>query len=241
MRNFWLVVATLIFSFSSASKAAQEFSPPRFIKVSPSSPIFAIALKNVKKTLLEPRTPLAFDNGTFADNCASYSNLSNTSTPEESIRNKEIHSEYLICEALILVSSDSYIIDKHAALPSNTAKEFFERLDLRSFPSSLNNRADDQRHTLKTLMESSTIKISEDSIEIESDEQFFSLKIIGTLSRATLNNGVKSAQKEWIVWIGDERKDGNYKSYSTVVVRPPTPSSRGRYTGSIYPAPATQR
>ena len=66
--------------------------------------------------------------------------------------NEAVHDgEYLVCDALRMVGAQPFIVTQ-AALPAHAAKALYERLDLRTFPSSLRNRADGPTHTLKTLL-----------------------------------------------------------------------------------------
>jgi len=226
-------VATLMFA-AGALHAAQGSALHTFTQVGTTSTELATALHDIKKTLFTPRTPLTFDNGAAAGNCAEYSNLATTHSPDESVRNAEIRAEYLVCDAVRLISSEPFFVEKNP-LPAGAAKALFERLDMRSFPSSLRNRANEQSHTLKTLLASGTVKTTRDTVEVETEEQFFSLQIVGVISHTASKGGVKVRQSEWIVWVGDEMKDGNYKSYRTMVVRPPSKPSGGRYTGALYP------
>ena len=79
------------------------------------------------------------------------------------------------------------------------------------------------------------VTLTQDTVEVETVTQFFSLKIVGVVSRPSPEAGGERLQTEWIVWVGDELKDGNYKAYRTLIVRPPSNSRGGRYTGTLYP------
>lgn len=230
-----LFTAVVALMFNGNALHASDGSGERALtQVGTISPELATALQDLKTALYTPKTPLTFDNGAAARNCAEYSHLLTSHVPEESVRNAEIRAEYLVCDAIHLISNESFLVTRHT-LPATAAKALLERLDLRSFPSSLHNRTTDQSHTLKTLLMSGTVKTTRDSVAIKTDEQFFSLQIAAVISRPASNGSTKKRQSEWIVWVGDEMKSGNYKSYRTLIVRPPTPSSGGQYTGSMYP------
>lgn len=232
-KTLFTAVAALMLN-GSALHASEGTGERALTQVGTTSPGLATALQDIKTALYTPKTPLTFDNGAAASNCAEYSNLLTNHAPEESVRNAEIRAEYLVCDAIRLISNESFLVTRHT-LPATAARALLERLDLRSFPSSLHNRATDQSHTLKTLFMSGTVKTTRDSVAIETDEQFFSLQIAAVISRPASNGSTKNRQSEWIVWVGDEMKSGNYKSYRTLIVRPPAPSSGGQYTGSMYP------
>lgn len=180
------------------------------------------------------QTALRFDNGDVANNFLQYSNLLSAGAPDESARSAEIRGEYLVCDAVRLLGVQPFILTQ-AALPANAVRALYERLDLRTFPSSLRNRADDRTHTLKTLLALGTVTMTRDTVEVETDKQFFSLKIVAVVTRPSTQGGVQRQQKEWIVWVGDELKDGNYKSYRTLIVRASNDSRSSPYTGALYP------
>lgn len=232
MKPWLAAVIVLIFSGALPVESAPVSLADTRVEVI--HPDLAIALQDVKKMLSTPRTPLAFDNGATAKNCAEYSNLLATSAPDESVRNAEVRAEYLVCDAVRLISSEPFQAVKRT-LPTHAAQALFEQLDLRSFPSSLRNGTDDQKHTLKTLLASAKVTMTDNAVEVETSEQFFSLHIVGVIRRSAAKGSTKTHQNEWIVWAGDELKDGNYKSYRTLIVRPPSRASGGRYMGSMYP------
>jgi hypothetical protein len=234
VNKFLLTTAATVYLSLGASQAASHSAHKALTQVSPQNAAVAAALTDLKGALSVPRTALPFDNGGVANNCAQYSNLLSTSAPDESTRSAEIRSEYLVCDALRMVGTQPFIVTQ-AALPANAVKALYERLDLRTFPSSLRNRADGPTHTPKTLLGLGKVTMNRDTVEIETDTQFFSLKIVGVVSRPATEAGSERLQKEWIVWVGDELKDGNYKSYRTLIVRPSRDSRGDRYTGTLYP------
>ena len=101
--------------------------------------------------------------------------------------------EYLVCDALRMVGAQPFIVTQ-AALPAHAAKALYERLDLRSFPSSLRNRANGPTHTLKTLLALGKVTMNRDTVEIETDTQVFSLKIVGMVSRPATEAGGERLQ-----------------------------------------------
>jgi hypothetical protein len=233
-RTLSTAVVSLMIAGGGALHAAEDSAPRTFTAVGTTSTQLATALEDIKTTLSTPRTPLQFDNGSVAINCAEYSNLVAENAPLESVRNAEIRAEYLVCDAVRFISKGPFLVEKHT-LPATAAKALFEHLDLRSFPSSLRNRASGPTHTLKTLLASGKVKTTRDTVEVETDEHSFSLQIAGVVSRPISKGGMNMHRSDWIVWVGDEMKDGNYKSYRTLIVRPPNKRSGGRYTGSVYP------
>ena len=151
LKKFGLAAAAILCVSLAASPAASHSAHHAITQISPQNAAVAAALTDMKGALFAPRTALPFDNGGLANNCAQYSHLLFTSAPDESTRGAEIRSEYLVCDALRMVGAQPFIVTQ-AALPAHAAKALYERLDLRTFPSSLRNRADGPTHTLKTLL-----------------------------------------------------------------------------------------
>ena len=89
------------------------------------------------------------------------------STTDEAVHD----GEYLVCDALRMVGAQPFIVTQ-AALPAHAAKALYERLDLRTFPSSLRNRADGPTHTLKTLLTLGKVTMTQDTVEVETGAQF---------------------------------------------------------------------
>lgn len=234
VKKFWLSATVTLYFSLAVSHAASNSAHHAITQVSTQNPALTAALTDLKMALFAPRTALLFDNGGVANNCAQYSNLLSSDVPDESTRSAEIRSEYLVCDAVQMLGLQPFIVTQ-ASLPANAARTLFERLDMRSFPSLLRNRADGPTHTLKTLLALGKVTMNRDTVEIETDTQFFSLKIVGVVSRPATEAGGGRLQKEWIVWVGDELKDGNYKSYRTLIVRPSRDSRGDRYTGTLYP------
>lgn len=210
--------------------------PTGIAQVVVTHPDLAVALQDLKTSLFRPRTPLAFDNGASANNCAEYSSLVLTSAPQESVNNASIQSEYLVCDAVGYIASEPFTVDP--TLPrtrmARRGQALFERLDLRSFPSSMHNRTDDRTHTLKTLLTSGEVTLTGDTVEVDTSDQFFALQVVAEVRRPAVKGAAKPRPIAWIVWVTDERKAGNYRSYSTLIVHPPSKSSTGAYTGTVY-------
>ncbi|MVT30276.1 hypothetical protein GO496_25880 [Acidovorax citrulli] len=169
------------------------------------------------------RTPLAFDNGESARNCREYAELLPKSRPVESERNFEIRGEYLLCDALHLVAGKPFAAEK-AGVAARRARTLHDRLDVRTFPSSLRNRADAKRHTVKTVLPGAS-HAQGAVVAVETPDQRFRLEVVATVAPG------KGRKPEWIVWVSDESKTGTYRGYSTLVVQPPRNKS-GAYTAA---------
>jgi hypothetical protein len=216
------------------SLAAWFFLCPLHVSANPepvhtvdvTNPALLVALQNIKHTLTTERTALAFENGASSKNCLDYSILLSQSPVTESVRNSEIRGEYLLCDSVRFISDRPFIARKKT-LPRGFSMALFERLDLRTFPSSMRNRATDQAHSLKTLLQGQ-VQAHGSTLTIENNDHFFKLQIVGLVPAG------RGPAQDWIVWVTDEVKGGNYRSYRTLIIRPPNGPS-GSYTAALYP------
>lgn len=195
-------------------------------EVEVANPNLLVALQDIRKTLNADRTRLLFENGSHAESCLEYLNLLPKHLPLETLRNSEIRSEYLLCDSVRIISSEPFVANKKNPTHS-ISKVLFEKLDLRTFPSSLRNRTDDQNFTLEALFPG-VGKFQGSKLEVETAEHFFKLEVVGVV-----HHGASSAQ-DWVVWVTDEIKVGNYKSYRTIVV-PNVGKPSSRYVATLYP------
>ena len=183
-------------------------------------------LQDIVKVLRADRTEFSFENGQSSTNCIEYLNLLTISPPSEAVRNSEIRSEYLVCDSVRIISSEPFIA-REKKLPKVVTKALFENLDLRTFPSSLRNRTDDTKNTLKALLQGK-VTFQGSELQVETSGNFFKLEVVGVVHRGA------TPTPEWVVWVTDEVKGGNYKSYRTIVVRHSGEAS-GRYIATMFP------
>ncbi len=220
--RIWSIVAALMMATSFAVKANEK--PVNLVEIS-NSALF-LALQDIRKTLNSDRTRFSFENGQSSKNCLEYLNLLSTSLPSETIRNSEVRSEYLLCDSVRIISSEPFLAEKKN-LTRHIAQTLFENLDLRTFPSSLRNRLDDRKYTLKTLFPGAG-KFQGSKLEVETLDHFFKLEVVGVVHHGA------GPVRAWVVWVTDEAKGGNYKSYRTIVVTN-SENAPGRYVAAMYP------
>ncbi|ABM32055.1 hypothetical protein QRO11_16380 [Paracidovorax citrulli] len=214
----WIVLAAAALAAGTLQAAG---APAPTVRVA--NPELLAALQNPEAALQAARTPLAFDNGESARNCREYAELLPKSRPVESERNFEIRGEYLLCDALHLVAGKPFAAEK-AGVAARRARTLHDRLDVRTFPSSLRNRADAKRHTVKTVLPGAS-HAQGAVVAVETPDQRFRLEVVATVAPG------KGRKPEWIVWVSDESKTGTYRGYSTLVVQPPRNKS-GAYTAA---------
>ena len=172
-----------------------------------------ISYKNIGSTFKKTRNKLSFNGGQVANDCNSYFELTSKYDVEESIYNQQVKSEYLICDALkILSNSSGGYSEKVSDL--DLGEELLSKLDIRSFPSSLNRASDESSHTLKSLFPRQT-KSFDNVAELQTEDWAFTMEVVAL---ARINNNSLS---DWIVWVLDESTSGNYRGYATLIIYDP--------------------
>lgn len=166
------------------------------------------ALAERAQTLTAARTALQLGDGTTANSCDSYLKARKAGTQiAETVDAQLVASEYLICEALDLLPADAGSAD---GAPDTLGDRLAKQLDLRTFPSSLGPQLDADRYTLAAL--SNTTKTDAVAATLEDESSTIRFEVV---AEADLNG---DAKQDWIVWMTDESRDGNYRGYATLVV-----------------------
>lgn len=184
-----------------------------------------ISYQDIDNVLLTKRSTLLFSEGQEVDDCAAYNSLSSQYKIEESVYNQQVKSEYLICDALNILS-------RSPLSPSKKFKSFplgekiLTKLDLRTFPSSLNRLASESSNTLKSLY-SNQVSFNDNTVELQTEDWSFSLQVVAI---ARLNDNLNP---DWIIWVADESKSGNYRGYSTIIIY--DPGEQLTYKATKYP------
>lgn len=166
------------------------------------------SLMNADQALRERRNLIEFSDSSSVDNCITYIQKNKNLKIKEDVYNQQVKNEYLICDVLELLGGRSY---KFVSADKHYGKVIAERLDLRTFLSSLGPRLSDDSYTLYSIVEGN-VKAVENSAIYENDDWFLSIEVVA--SADIDSDGIV----DWIVWHVDEAKYGNYKSYQTLVV-----------------------
>ena len=168
----------------------------------------ASSLNNFKQSFNSKRAEIQFVSGVKVNNCEAYSKEIIKSKISEGVNNQIVKSEYLLCDVLQLLGNKSYSVVKPNL---NISNMIANRLDLRSFPSSLGPRLDDNSYTIKSIAGNDLV-VKADSVMYETPDWYFKLELVAT-------GDVNANKKEdWILWVTDESKSGNYRSYQTLVL-----------------------
>ncbi len=174
------------------------------------------------------RSDLQFANGEVARNCLEYNKLLKDQAIGESVNNQLVKSEYLSCDALVVLQPETDTLCPAAKIDRQSIGEALStRLDLRSFPSSLFMKSNTEKRTLDALYPAHSLTSHDAATQLETGSWLFHMQ---TVAIADANgNGIP----DWVIWVTDEAKQGNYRSYFTLIIYDPT--AAGRLAATPFP------
>lgn len=184
----------------------------------------ASSLNDFKQSFNAKRAELKFISGVKVNSCDAYSKEVKKSKVSEGVNNQIARSEYLLCDALQMLGNQPYSVMK---ADENISHTIANNLDLRSFPSSFGPRLDDESHTLRKIV-SNNLAIKGNSVVYETADWYFKLELIAA-NDINANN-----IEDWILWVADESKTGNYRSYQTIVIYD-VDTSKNTINAKTYP------
>lgn len=154
------------------------------------------------------RAALTFDSDATAHTCSDYFRLIGSSNVKEDVTNQLAKSEYLLCDVAASIG------DKKVAMGARNVafgQVLATRLDLRSIPSSLFQMLDEHKYSLNQL-DAAAVKLSPVAATYETKDLRFRLEVVATLD---VN---KNGKADWLLWLADEARTGNYRQYQTLVI-----------------------
>ena len=168
----------------------------------------ASALQQRQENFNKKRATVEFDSGATAQTCGEYLRLIVGATLKESVNNQLARNEYLMCEVLAIVDNRKFSDGSQGVA---FGQILANRLDLRSFPSSLFQMLNDQKYSL-SLLNAEAIKVEPTAVTYETGDWRYRLEVVATLD---VNNNAKA---DWVLWLADEAKSGNYRQYKTLII-----------------------
>lgn len=168
----------------------------------------AKAISRYRDAVSKKRVPVEFDPGEKTDTRESYMRLAAKSALKEDVANQLGKSEYLMCDLLAIVDRKTMAGDIQKTTAYGMA--LASRLDLRTFPSSLFQMLDENKYTL-TQLDAKAVKTTTTSASSETDEWRYRLELVAVL------DADKNGKPDWVLWLSDESKPGNYHSCQTLI------------------------
>lgn len=199
--------ATLLIALAPASASAE---PQARIYNDKLRAIFA----SPEATLRERRrSPMVFDSGRVVWNCADFLEEAGRSRLAWSTDNDRERYQYAICDFLGVLKDADWSTPPADNIPSY-GKALAERLDLRTFPSSIGPRVSD-RHYLPIHEWGDATKASKYVAEAELSDWYYRLEVA---AEADIDHDGRS---DWIVWWVDDAQGPTYLFVGILIVSNP--------------------
>ncbi|WP_077529962.1 hypothetical protein [Vreelandella utahensis] len=167
------------------------------------------ASQNYEQTLEKERSPLTFSSGTTVETCRDYLSQSDTDALADGVDNRTVAGEYLVCDSVAALHQGNEAGGIQYS-PESYGKQLMTRLDLRGIPSSLGPRVTDEQTTLADVA-SEGVDHTRYGVVLDSKSWHFALEVVA--SRDLNGNG----RADWLLWLVDEAKAGNYRDYELLV------------------------
>lgn len=153
-------------------------------------------------TMNEQLPPVAFESGDVATTCDQYLELKQSSSVTENTANFVAAQDYVICESVEIIKKSA---DNKIKISADIAasRALAERLDLRSFPSSLYQRTDNNAYTLEALS-LDPLQKTQFSVKPSIESWHYELRVVARLEAD--GNG----EEDWLVWLTDRAETGSY-------------------------------
>lgn len=166
------------------------------------------AMQQRGETLKRQRATLQFESDASARTCDEYLRLIATGRVKEGVANELVKSEYLVCDVVALAGAQK-LGRRHPG--DRLGQALAERVDLRSFPSSLHQMLDEKKFSLK-LLDAQAVTTDATSASYDTQDWHYRLELVAALDA----NG--NGKPDWVVWLTDEAREGNYRHYQTLVI-----------------------
>ncbi len=174
----------------------------------------AKAFKDFDKSAAEQKKEITFASGEKAANCNEYWKAKEKSPVKEDVADMLYKSEYLVCDALAVLknSAKSNEVSVEEKSQNDYGREIYNRLDLSSFPSSMAQKTGDDKNTFKQQESKMPSKVENLSVVSDTKDWNFVVEVVAE------TDANADGKKDLIVYVIDESKEGNLKSYSTFVI-----------------------
>lgn len=205
-----------VFVSGSCSSQTLQYTKPMHTKsgVHIFDKKLAVAFSDLDKTMAVSRSPVQLQPDITASNCKDYLAHISNHPIVEGAANFMVASEYLTCAAVgMLIKATPQLTARYH--PQSYGQELYARLDLSSFPTSFGPRLDPQHQTFKSFGNTS-FHTAKYALVYDTADWHLSLRVVATAD--VDGNG----QADWLVWLTDEAKTGNYRGYNQVIILNPT-------------------
>lgn len=201
MKILWMVFAApaLIACASGVVRA----------KIQAVNPELARALSAPAEVLAQRRASLQIGSTTVST-CAQYLDIAATKRSSEEVLLQPAAADYLLCDTLAAL--DAAAPAKRVEVAFGAA--LYERFDLSSVPSSFGPQLTSEKLTLEQLAAASP-STGRYEVVLDSSDWHVAMELVAV---ADLNH---NGDADWLLWMVDEAKEGDYRTYQLIVVWDP--------------------
>lgn len=174
----------------------------------------AEAYQNFDRSAAKKRREIKFESGAAAANCNDYWRELEKSTVKEDVANQLFKADYVQCDALKILGKQgkTTAVSTNEKAAANYANEIYDRLDLTSFPSSLAPTLDNANRTFAAGEKKFRARVEPAAVVSQTDDWNFVVQIVAE------TDANRDGKKDLIVYVVDESKEGNFRSYSTLLI-----------------------
>jgi hypothetical protein len=201
MRNFF--VGILLLPVAGCSAADSGETTPEVV-----SPRLQEAIENYDQLLREKKPEVAFSSGDVATDCREYLEYAQQSSLVETSQNMVAAHDYVACRSAAAVKTS--MDNKVSVNDIDVAEALAERVDIRSFPSSMYQQTEDDAFTL-AAMPFEVLNTSAHSVQVDREDWQYELRVVARLDLDGNGN------EDWLIWLTDKALTGSYNIVQPLV------------------------
>lgn len=174
-------------------------------------PELKAALVSPSVTAYSEKPALLFDSGKSISNCSGYIDERAVSVMNEAYFNRIASREYLVCDAVHLLSDATFFHSPRAEASFYTDRLIFD-LDLGSFLSSLGPQIQGMDYPVIDNLNHFSVRSEQYSVILDADDWNLTFELV---ARADFSG---DGLEDWLIFFTDEAKAGEYRGYGLLVL-----------------------
>jgi hypothetical protein len=205
MRYVFGTVLSILFLASCVTASREAASVEVF------NPELSTAFQSYTEVMSQSRTSLVFESGRAVRNCTDFLEERSRSEISDVEMNRLIAAEYLVCDALHLLNRARPVSGAQRP-PAFYTQAILERLDLRSFRSSLRPQIEDETQPVVRALATLAPTQRRFLVISETEDWYYSFEVVAR------GDFTGDGTEDWLVLFNDEAKEGTYRGYSALVI-----------------------
>lgn len=203
-------VASCIIFVLSLAACASTTTPSNDVMIL--NPELHAASADYAASMAVPRSPMTMASGATVSNCGEYLALGDGVDIEPSPNNRIPALEYVTCDSLSVLRGALPVAA--ADISDRMGEALANRLDMRSFRSSMHQRTTEEAFTLQALTDH-PLKIGAHAAELDSSSWYFKLEVVAVADIDA------SGKPDWLIWVVDQSLEGTYLALEPLIIHDP--------------------